>query len=91
MVTIGPRLTRLLCEAWASPFSTKSDVAREYADEIAEASCRGLITVRTAGGEWGRMWRLTPLGVCLVFPDATLPSPEDLPLDLLLSNRAIGA
>ncbi|MTD92893.1 hypothetical protein GIW81_00935 [Hyphomicrobium sp. xq] len=89
MDEIGPRLTEVLCNAWAAPYSTKSDFARAYADEIAEAACRGYLTVRASDGEWGRVWRITPLGVTLIFPDASLPAVEDMPLDLLLSNRAL--
>ncbi len=89
MDEIGPRLTEVLCTAWGAPFSTKSDTARLYADEIAEAACRGLLTVRATTGEWGRVWRITPLGVTMIFPDASLPSRENLPLDLLPPNRAL--
>ncbi|WP_195930296.1 hypothetical protein [Hyphomicrobium album] len=45
--------------------------------------------MRASDGEWGRVWRITPLGVTLIFPDASLPAVEDMPLDLLLSNRAL--
>jgi hypothetical protein len=81
LAATGPRLidrsffADVLHLAWSQPFSTKSDFARAYADEIAEAACRGLITTRTEAGEWGRYWRITPAGAAIICPE--LPPMEE--------------
>jgi hypothetical protein len=59
----GPTLINVLNCAWLSPFSTKSDFARTYADFVAMAASDGLITTRIASGLYGRQWLITAKGL----------------------------
>jgi len=56
-------LTKILGRAWAAPFTTKSDFAREYADLIAMAASDGYITTRRATGLYGNLWLITSRGM----------------------------
>jgi len=53
----------VLYQAWASPFTTKSDFAREYADFVAMAASDGFITTRQAAGLYGNKWLITESGL----------------------------
>lgn len=57
-------LLKLLQRVWAYAITTKSDLARDYADEIAEGSSRGFLTTQVAYGRfvYGRRWKLTVTG-----------------------------
>lgn len=48
---------------------TKSVLSRTYADQIAECSSRGWLTVILPDGEVGRFWRLTPTGLAYLHMD----------------------
>lgn len=62
---IPPEVLPILWEAWDSPFTTKSNLAKESADEVAIAASEGLISVRLGCGH-GRVWHITPAGLhCL--------------------------
>lgn len=61
-----PELLPVLHRAWERPFLTRSDFARTHADEVAIASCLGLITVRHDSTTWGRSWRITARGLSLL-------------------------
>jgi hypothetical protein len=61
-----PELLQVLNAAWTSPFTTRSDTARRHADLIAEAACRGLITIKSHDQQWGRTWRITACGLTLL-------------------------
>ncbi len=50
-------------KAWTAPFRTKSDFARENADAVAAAACRGLITTSVNATDHGRDWLVTPDGL----------------------------
>lgn len=71
---IGPnatedeKLLKVLRRAWSSPFTTRSDYARENTEEVAVAACLGLITVKHHDTltEWGRTWRITAAGLQLL-------------------------
>lgn len=56
-------LLPVLRRAWEGPFTTRSDFARAHTDQIAIASCLGLITVRQNPDTWGRVWRITAAGL----------------------------
>lgn len=47
------------------PAMTKGNLAREYADAVAEAASRGWITT-LLDGEATRCWRLTPQGLAVL-------------------------
>lgn len=47
--------------------TTKSDFAREYATQIAEAASSGLITTETPMDGFGNVWRVTPDGLMSLF------------------------
>ena len=51
------------------PAMTKSQLARTYADQIAECASRGWLTVILPDGEVGRSWRLTPTGLAYLHMD----------------------
>lgn len=54
----------VLCEAWRSGFTTKSDFGRENADYVAIASCMGWITTRIFPPDvWGSTWNITAKGL----------------------------
>ena len=57
------RLTRLLEDTWQTPFTTKSNTAREYADEIALAASLGYLTTQKSTVLFGRTWLITALGL----------------------------
>jgi hypothetical protein len=44
------RLLQILQRVWTYAITTKSDYAREYADEIAQASSAGFLTTQVAPG-----------------------------------------
>lgn len=59
------RLLPVLRRAWESPFTTRSDYARDNMEDVAMAACLGLITVKHHNTlhEWGRTWRITAAGL----------------------------
>lgn len=61
-------------------FTTKGDVARQWADEIAEAASRGFLTTAvTPGSElYGRLWKLTPEGTAFLFAHGPELKAEEL-------------
>lgn len=69
-------LCQVLARLWTYSVTTKSDEARIYADEIAEAASRGFITTAVAphGTLYGRLWKLTPSGLSFLFAKAGDPS-----------------
>jgi hypothetical protein len=60
----------VLHRAWRKPFSTKSDFARLFADEVAVLASEGMITTKIATGIYQREWIITPLGIVYVTQDA---------------------
>lgn len=73
-------LCQVLSRLWTYSVTTKSDEARLYADEIAEAASRGFITTAVAphGTLFGRLWKLTPLGLSFLFDNAGDPSATEI-------------
>lgn len=59
------RLLQLLQRVWTYAITTKSDYARDYADELAEASSRGFLTTAVVPSRsiFGRLWKMTPTGL----------------------------
>lgn len=76
------RLLHLLQLVWTSPITTKSDLAREYADEIAEAASRGFLTTRVVYGSpravWGRRWKVTAEGLTFLRMSAHLITTQEI-------------
>lgn len=72
-------LVYVLHRLWTYALTTKSDEARCYADEVAEAASRGFITTSvTPGGTLhGRLWKLTPEGTAFLFANASSLAYED--------------
>jgi hypothetical protein len=73
-------IVHLLQRLWTYSTTTKSDDARVWADEIAEAASRQLITTQVVprvGEIYGRLWKLTPLGTALLFEQASLLTSEE--------------
>jgi len=52
-----------LIRAHLAPFSTKSDFARLYADEVASLASQNMISTWLPGGTYGREWRITVTGL----------------------------
>jgi hypothetical protein len=70
----------LLQRVWTYSITTKSDYARHYADEIAEASSRGFLTTLVVPGRpiHGRLWKMTPAGVDYLFAFAGTIADEEV-------------
>lgn len=62
----------LLQRVWTFSFTTKSDIARDYADEIAEGASRGFLTTQVVPSRttYGRLWKVTPEGLAFLFQEA---------------------
>jgi hypothetical protein len=77
------RETNLLCllqRVWTYAFTTKSDLARAYADEIAEGASRGFLTTSVVPGRpiHGRLWKVTPSGLQHLFDNAGTIADEEV-------------
>ena len=53
----------VLEHARVQPFTTKSDIARTLANEIAVCACDGLITTRVNDETIGNIWMITVEGL----------------------------
>lgn len=62
---VNPLTFPILWEAWANPFTTKSDFAREHATAIGILASEGMLTLRHTpwGGAFRNVWRVTPEGL----------------------------
>ena len=71
MVILGQTATNtfvVLARAWrGGGISTKSNFAREYADQIAVAASLGLITSQVSLDVFARAWFITPKGMDLLW------------------------
>jgi hypothetical protein len=67
-------LVHCLQRIWVYPITTKSDAARQFADEVAEGASRELLTTAVvpskAGKIFGRIWKLTPKGLQFLWDNA---------------------
>lgn len=74
------RLLQLLQRVWTYAITTKSDYAREYADEIAEAASRGFLTTAVVPGRaiHGRLWKVTPQGLSHLYDRASLIADQEV-------------
>lgn len=57
------RVNKVLRKAWLGGFMTKSNFAREFANEIAIAASLGLITTKVGKDQFDRTWRITRKGL----------------------------
>lgn len=73
-------MVHLLQQVWTYHLTTKSNDARAWADEIAEAASRKHITtsIVPGGGVYGRIWKLTPAGVEFLFANSHMLSDEEV-------------
>lgn len=62
----------VLTRAWISPIHMKSNYARTKAKEVAAAASAGLISTLISRGEYSDRWRLTPLGLTLLWEKVDL-------------------
>lgn len=53
----------VLKKAWLQGFRTKSNFAREYADEVAVAASLGLISTKIGKDKFDRTWHITRKGL----------------------------
>jgi len=60
----------------AGGFTTRSDVARENAELIAEAAQLGLLTTQTPRDGFGAVWRMTPIGLSVLFDTFECGDPD---------------
>jgi hypothetical protein len=67
-------LVSALQHMWTYSTTTRSNLAREYGDTIAEAASRGFITTEVVpgGGLFGRLWKITPTGLQFLWAHAHL-------------------
>lgn len=77
------REVNLLCllqRVWTYAFTTKSDLARAYADEIAEGASRGFLTTEVVPRRpiHGRLWKVTPTGLEYLFEHAGRIADEEV-------------
>lgn len=77
------REVNLLCllqRVWTYAFTTKSDLARAYADEIAEAASRGFLTTSVVPNRdiHGRLWKVTPCGLAHLYENAGMIADEEV-------------
>lgn len=70
----------LLQRVWTYPITTKADLSREYADEIAEASSLGFLTTAIIPGRalHGRLWKMTPEGLLYLFENANVIADDEV-------------
>lgn len=61
-MTYDDELLQVLHGAWSSPFTTRSNFAREHPEHIARASCLGFISTKQPAG-WGTRWHITAAGL----------------------------
>lgn len=69
----------MLHRLWTYALTTKANEVRDYADEVAEAASRGFITTAIVpdGSLYGRLWKLTPLGLSFLFQHSALVAHEE--------------
>ena len=62
--TTGQLLTEVLSRAYQTPFTTRSDFARNNAELVAVCACEGFISTKTVGtNQFGRRWYITVMGL----------------------------
>lgn len=61
--TLEPLMVETLEHAHRFSIFTKGNLARTHANPIAEAACRGWLTVETAPGIYGNRWLVTSTGL----------------------------
>lgn len=57
------RVQLVLRRAWLEGFRTKSNFAREYADEVAIAASLSLISTKIGKDKFDRTWHITRKGL----------------------------
>lgn len=57
------RVNAVLKKAWLEGFRTKSNFAREFADEVAIAASLGLITTKIGKDHFDKTWHITRKGL----------------------------
>jgi len=56
-------LNNVLYQAYKYGFKVQSDFARENAQAVAALACLGMITTKEAPNQYGRIWRITGVGL----------------------------
>lgn len=57
------RVNTVLRKAWLNQFMTKSNFAREFANEVAICASLGLITTKIGKDKFDKTWRITRKGM----------------------------
>lgn len=57
------RVQSVLRKAWLQGFRTKSNFAREFADEVAVAASLGLISTKIGKDRFDKTWHITRKGL----------------------------
>lgn len=57
------KVTVVLKRAWLVGFRTKSNFAREFADEVAIAASLGLISTKIGRDQFDKTWHITRKGM----------------------------
>lgn len=76
---MSKRLLEVLYRVWSGQITTKSDLARHYADEVAEAASRAWITteiIQPGENDYGRQWRISASGVTALHEAQNVKAPK---------------
>lgn len=73
-------LVSVLQEVWTYERTTRGDLSRANADEIAEAASRGFLTTAIIpnGTVFGRLWKITPAGLAFLYANVASLSHEEV-------------
>lgn len=73
-------LVSVLQEVWTYERTTRGDLARVNADDIAEAASRGFVTTAIIphGQVYGRLWKVTPEGLAFLYANANALNQEEV-------------
>lgn len=66
MTPTDKNLRAVLEKAWRGGFTTKSDFARRFANQVAVAASLGYITTQVRGFSFGSTWLITKDGLSIL-------------------------
>ena len=66
MTHTDKNIGQVLYRAWSGGFTTKSDFARVYANQVAVAASLGYITTQVRGHTFGTTWLITKDGLSIL-------------------------
>ena len=60
------KIYSVLCAARTNPFTTKSDLARKAANEVALAASEGFISTKLSEATFANVWMITAEGIAFM-------------------------